>query len=112
MDLRYGKYGKTKLDIPVRYPQQIQLYRGTPQNPYPMNFMQAPSFDHQVLVDYRGQAMLQGLSTVRGPFMFPVRNPYGNRCNFPPPDYYNVLDPFQMSYVNLVDRGYVTRRPL
>lgn len=44
-------------------------------NPYlkPMpTFMQAPSFQHQNLVNYNGRPNLQGLSSTMGPMMFPV----------------------------------------
>lgn len=87
-------------ECPVRYPEYIQVWRGTPQYPYPMNFVQAPSFGHQVLVNYQGQPMLQGLSIFRGPFMFPVQNPIAY------PRSHSTLDPFQRQFLNY---GYCTR---
>lgn len=96
--------------IPVRYSDRFQLYNDTPAYPYPMNFMQAPSPHHQVLVNYRGQTLLQGLSPVRGPFSFPVREPvisYPNQIEYVniqenaplSMSAYNVLDPYQRSFL-------------
>jgi hypothetical protein len=91
---------------PVRYPDNVQVWFSTPQNPYPMNFMQAPSYGHQVLVNYQGQSMLQGLSTIRGPFMFPVRNQIAY------PITHSIPDPYQQSFINAagVGRRYYTRK--
>ena len=89
---------------PIRYPDAFQSFR---QNgPYPMQFMQAPSFNHQLLIDYGGQTALQGLSTVRGPFMFPVRReiiyPVG-RSNRPAyPITHSIPSPFQQKYIGLM----------
>jgi hypothetical protein len=72
--------------VPIPYPNECQIWRSTPNYPYPMNFMQAPSFDHQKLVRYRGDSYLQGLSTIRGPFMFPTSDMrgYPTRDRLPP----------------------------
>lgn len=88
MDRRFPSY-------PVRYPEYAQIWKGTPQNPYPMNFMQAPSFGNQVLVNFQGRPALQGLSTIRGPFMFPVQSPIVY------PMSHSVLDPYQRSFLGL-----------
>jgi|ERR1044071_5991890 hypothetical protein len=95
---------------PYRYPSSAQIYRPTPANPYPMNFMQAPSYGHQVLVNYRGQPTLQGLSTIRGPFMFPVRTEfiYPLESKLPYPMSHSIPDPFQRTYIGLA--GYYTRK--
>ena len=89
---------------PIRYPDAFQSFR---QNgPYPMQFMQAPSFNHQLLIDYGGQTALQGLSTVRGPFMFPVRREIiypvgrGNRPAYPIT--HSIPSPFQQKYIGLM----------
>jgi len=92
---------------PIRYPDPFQIYTPTPANLYPSTFMQAPSFPNQVLVNFQGQDALQGLSQFRGPYMFPVQNIRRSRCDFPPVDYYNVLDPYQRSFLNY---GYITKR--
>lgn len=78
------------------YPNQLQEWKPTQSNPWPMNFMQAPSYRHQRLVTQTmgscSQPMLQGLSTIRGPFAFPVQAE-------PMPDIYqgtsnNITEPF------------------
>jgi len=96
---------------PRRYPQNVQIWRGTSTFPYPMNFTDAPSFGHQVLVNYNGQSFLQGLNPVMGPLMFPVRNPYGAEnpnspyamtgcpASYPLLDAYNIIDPYDMKYL-------------
>lgn len=94
MDPRFPTY-------PVRYPGYIQIWQATPENPYPMNFTQAPSFGHQVIVNYEGLPNLQCLSPVRGPFMFPVRSPIVY------PRTHSVLDPYQRAYLNY---GYCPRK--
>jgi hypothetical protein len=76
--------------------QSVRRWRGTFTNPYPMNFMQAPSIEHQNIVMYRDQPMLQGLSVYRGPFMFPMGDPY---C-YPPTS--SVPDPNLRSYLALM----------
>jgi hypothetical protein len=112
---------------PLRYSNAFQLYRSSA--PYPMNFMQAPSYDHQILVNYGGQSELQGLSTVRGPFMFPVRTeivyPQAGAIQPNPIQYprtHSVPDAFQQQYIREVGgrlapipgavlyRGYYPRR--
>lgn len=90
---------------PVRYPDFAQQFQGTIGNPYPMNFMQAPSFGHQVLVSYGGRPMLQGLSCVRGPFMFPVRSPVVY------PLTHSVLSPYQRGFLDAgLNYDYCTRK--
>lgn len=94
-----------------RYSPEFQLFDSA--SPYPMNFMQAPSYDKQILIDYGGQTALQGLSTVRGPFMFPVRT------QIMYPRSHSIPDQFQQTYINLIGnypynpimyRGYYPRR--
>ena len=80
--------------FPSRYSPAFQVYQSS--SPYPMNFMQAPSYSNQILIDYAGQPALQGLSTVRGPFMYPVR------AQIAYPLTHSVPDPFQQSYINLM----------
>lgn len=57
---------------PMPYPSHVQKWAPQGGYPYPMNFVQAPSYDHQVLIKYRDEPHLQGLSTVLGPVMFPL----------------------------------------
>ena len=99
--------------LPRRYPENVQLFKPTPEYPYPNNFTDAPNFGKQILIHYNGQTMLQGLNPVMGPVSFPVRNPYANvpirsdsvypmkncRACFPPMDAYNVLDGYQMQFL-------------
>lgn len=111
--MRVSKY-------PIRYPDSLQTYRSNA--PYPMNFMQAPSFDHQILIEYGDQTALQGLSTVRGPFMFPVRQeiiyPRGNYLQPAYPVTHSIPGPYQQNYINTmyrethpqVMRGFYTRK--
>lgn len=96
MDPRFSRY-------PIRYPQNVQVWQGTPQYPYPMNFTDAPSFGHQVLINYNGRPMLQGLDTVRGPFMFPVKEPMiFNPCGpITYPITHSVPSPYQQMYIGL-----------
>lgn len=89
--------------IPVRYSDRFQSYQDVPQYPYPMNFVQAPSPGNQVLVNYRGQPMLQGLSVNWGPVSFPVREPVFYP-RYPPTSgplpAYGILDPYQTSFLS------------
>jgi len=95
------------IQYPERYPEIDQLWYSTPLTPYPMNFVQAPSAYNQVLVQYQGQPMLQGLSTVRGPFMYPVNAPCYRRRNYwhnPAivyPMTHSIPGPFLQTYINL-----------
>lgn len=52
----------------------LKYWSPTTQHPYPMNFVQAPSKTNQLLIYYNGKPQLQGLSTVKGPFMYPVKD--------------------------------------
>lgn len=94
------------MSYPISYPQHVQKWNPTSQNPYPMNFVQAPSSEHQIMVTFNGQPYLQGLSTVRGPFMFPIRNqcpvPTNNVFAYPPER--SVLTEHNLAYVNLVGK--------
>jgi hypothetical protein len=92
---------------PRRYSDAYQLYKNNA--PYPMNFMQAPSFENQILVNYGGQPALQGLSTVRGPFMFPVRQeiiyPVTQYRPTAYPVTHSLPDPYQQQYINTTGPG-------
>jgi len=96
MDPRFPRY-------PVRYPQYIQIWQGTPNNPYPMTFMDAPAFDKQLIVNYQGRPNLQGLDIVRGPMMFPVRSPIYY------PMTHSIPSPFQQAFLGK-NYGYYARR--
>ena len=56
---------------PQQMSQQMPQWRPTANNPYPMNFMQAPSPQHQLAANYGGRPQLQGLSVNQGPQMYP-----------------------------------------
>jgi hypothetical protein len=94
------------MNLPYRYPQRMQRFRPSSVTPYPSAFMDAPSFTHQILVNFNGQPMLQGLDVVQGPLMFPVRETremrQSNGCNIgiPPLCYYNIPDPYQRQFIN------------
>ena len=60
-----------QVEIPQRYPNDLQRWLPSTTQPYPMNFSQAPSPQHQNLVDYKGQRFLQGLSPNTGPYLYP-----------------------------------------
>lgn len=104
-------------NYPVRYSESLQLYKSSA--PYPMTFMQAPAFDRQILVNFGGQSALQGLSTIRGPFMFPVRTEIiYPRTQIMYPRTHSIPDHFQRTFINLaggypsdpqIRRGYYTR---
>lgn len=81
--------------FPMPYPTHVQKWSAGLYNPYPMNFVQAPSYDHQVIVKYRGEPYLQGLSTIKGPVMYPVLGLHGfpTRDRIPRP-----IDPYPFFY--------------
>lgn len=91
---------------PVRLPEYDQEWHATPSNPYPMNFMDAPSPSHQINVIYNGQPMLQGLDIVRGPMMFPVK-----RCQWYPrgpimyPTTHSIPGPYLQTYIALAGKN-------
>jgi len=104
-------------NYPTRYPDRLQTYKANA--PYPMNFTQAPSFSHQVLVEYGGQPVLQGLSMVKGPVMFPVR-PAGSQTRWERgaayPITHSIPDPYQQAFIDTMGQmsqatplGYYTR---
>lgn len=102
------------IEVPLRFPQQVQRWMPTLQNPYPMNFMQAPSADHQIFVSYNNGAFLQGLHTVKGPMMFPSReynpNPktaWEMKHTTPYPTTHSVPGPYLQSYINLPYKMYM-----
>lgn len=83
---------------PTRYPDRLQVYKSNA--PYPMNFTQAPSFSHQILVDYGGRAALQGLSTIKGPVMFPVKTGPAWERGLAYPMTHSIPDPYQQGFIN------------
>jgi hypothetical protein len=107
MDPRFPRY-------PVSYSEHIQIWHGTPSNPYPMNFVQAPSYDHQKLIQYQGDTFLQGLSTIKGPMMYPVSGlrgfPTRDRVNKNSPVNFSrdpiryPLDPYNASFYRLLQK--------
>lgn len=109
------------IELPILDP--YQRWVPTPQNPYPMNFVQAASPDNQVIVNYGGKSYTQGLSTVTGPIMFPYRerncNPINGwerkhtrfaGCNRNPaimyPTTHSIPGPYLQSYIALPRRMY------
>jgi hypothetical protein len=92
----------------------------TVQHPYPMNFIQAPSSTHQILVHYEGKPHLQGLSVNTGPIMFPVDT---QSCSYRGADYiprypksksviayptsHSIPGPLLRSYIHLPNHMYM-----
>lgn len=70
--MSYAPY-EQNIDLPVRYPDNVQRWMPTLEQPYPMNFTQAQSPKNQVVVYYQGKPYTQALSTNTGPIMYPVR---------------------------------------
>lgn len=116
-------YYDQAVQLPHRYPEPAQRWMPTREHPYPMNFVQAPSPKHQVLVTYNGQPYLQGLHTTRGPQMFPYPNVQCNECPangwerkhsvYPRsssaiayPTTHSIPGPFLQSYISLPKRVY------
>nr|URM62401.1 hypothetical protein [Mimivirus sp.] len=58
-----------------------QKWKPTKLYPYPNNFTQAPSREHQIMVYYNGKPQLQTLSPNTGPIMFPEREINANPIN-------------------------------
>lgn len=111
-----------ELEIPIAYPDNVQRWMPSLEHPYPMNFVQAPSPTNQLLVSYQGQPNLQGLSIVKGPVMFPLRernchprNTWERKHTFCPfgqnkiayPTTHSVPGPFLQSYIALPRRMYM-----
>ena len=96
MDPRFYRY-------PVKYPANIQVWNGTPMYPYPMNFTDAPSVENQIIINYKGKPMLQGLDIVKGPFMYPIREPIITNYYGPIvyPISHSIPSPYQRAYFNL-----------
>lgn len=98
-------------------PANLQRWMPTTQNPYPMNFVQAPSPTNQTLVYYNGKPHLQGLSTSSGPIMFPSREPNNHPNNgwerkhqsnskIAYPTTHSIPGPFLQSYIALPRHQY------
>lgn len=84
------------------------------QYPYPMNFVQAPSLDNQLLINYNGNLYTQGLSIVQGPVMYPVNRQFmvtsqasraptiiRNRGVIAYPTNSSIPGPYLQNYINL-----------
>lgn len=92
------------IETPIVCP--VQRWMPTLQHPYPMNFVQAPSASHQILVNYNGTPQLQGLSVNTGPVMYPVPQSTViiNRSGKSPiayPTTHSIPGPYLRSYINL-----------
>lgn len=72
------------------FPLSCRLWHPSYQHPYPMNFVDAPSPEHQIYVYYQGRPMLQGLSRTSGPIMYPLTH--------------SIPDPYQLSFIALARR--------
>lgn len=110
-------------NLPAKYPDCLQgcvehpnRWMPSLEHPYPMTFNQAPSARHQVLVNYQGKNYLQGLSPVKGPYMYPVKE----RCNRGPinsyerkhsaivyPTTHSMPGPCLQSYIALPNKMYM-----
>lgn len=89
-------------------PALNQRWHPTTAHPYPMNFTQAPSPAHQVIVTYNGRQYLQGLSPSGGPFMYPIqqqRRTGSGWVNLNGPIVYptthSIPGPYLQSYIDL-----------
>jgi hypothetical protein len=93
----------------------------TAQHPYPMNFVQAPSQSNQLLIYYNGKPQLQGLSTSKGPVMYPQKevncspsNSWERKHSFCPrkntaiqyPTTHSIPGPYLQSYIALPNKMY------
>lgn len=78
------------INNPKKYPDIEQKWKPNSKQPYPMNFVQAPSSTNQVLVYYNGKPCLQGLSTNKGPIMYPTTH--------------SIAGPYLQSYININHR--------
>lgn len=103
----------SRIEIPSRFPQSVQHWIPTLQNPYPMNFIQAPSVDHQIFVNYKNGAFLQGLHPVKGPIMFPLnswnsqpKTAWEMKHTIPYPITHSIPGPYLQSYIYLPNKIY------
>ncbi|ANB50386.1 hypothetical protein [Powai lake megavirus] len=92
-----------------------QKWKPSKLYPYPNNFTQAPSREHQIMVYYNGKPQLQTLSPNTGPMMFPERevnvNPingwerkhttYPKNSHIMYPTTHSIPGPYLQSYINL-----------
>ena len=114
------------IETPKSYPEEslwnpAQRWMPSLQHPYPMNFVQVPSPAHQVMVYYNGKPQLQGLSTAKGPVMYPSRevncnpkNGHERKHTICPtrnnaimyPTTHSVPGPYLQSYIALPNKMY------
>lgn len=72
-------------------------------NQYPMNFVQAPSVNHQIVVYYKGSPHLQGLSTNKGPVMYPYPKTHlSGPITYPTT--HSIPGPYLQSYITCNSR--------
>ena len=98
-------------------PELLPAQRWIPSSarPYPMNFVQAQSSQHQIRVVYRDHVLDQGLSINQGPVMYPVRqshnrgpvNGYERKNCIMYPTTHSIPGPYLQSYINLPNRMYM-----
>ena len=93
-----------------------QRWMPSTNSPYPMNFSQARSPQHQILITHKGSPMLHGLSTSSGPYMYPTRVQYNRgpinsyerkHSAIVYPTTHSVPGPFLQSYINLPNKMYM-----
>lgn len=85
------------MELPQPYDPLYQRWFPTTTNPYPMNFVQAPSATHQLLINYKNDTFLQGLHPVKGPFMYPYRPPQTACIAYPVT--HSIPGPYLQSYI-------------
>ena len=109
-----------QIEQPQRCPNNLQRWMPSTYQPYPMNFNQAPSNQHQILVKYQGQPFLQGLSPNTGPYLYQSKiqskhqsQPHGedtcviNKQHTPKssaimyPTTHSIPGPYLQSYINI-----------
>lgn len=100
--------------VPCLEPRQ--RWMPTKQQPYPMTFSQAPSPCHQIYVTYDGKQFLQGLSPVKGPYLYPIKRDLGREpvnsyerkhCAIVYPTTHSIPGPYLRSFINLPSKTYM-----
>ena len=104
------------IQYPHLLPPYAQRWMPTKEHPYPMNFVQAPSAQHQIIINQNGRPMYQGLSINKGPVSYPIKVP----CNRGPvntyerkhsaivyPTTHSIPGPYLQSYIRLPNKMYM-----
>ena len=104
------------VEHPQLQPPYTQRWMPTKEHPYPMNFVQAPSAQHQILVTQGGRPMYQGLSIVKGPVSYPAKvlhnrgpvNSYERKHSaIVYPTTHSIPGPYLQSFIRLPNKMYM-----